>query len=846
YTVKLKPSYDNYNLMNSADQMSVYSEMYRKGWLNFSDILRVADGGVFAKMNRLISTYNEAEGRFELSNDPESRAAFLDRYARANTNWFDVLFKNSLTQEHSLSISSGTSDAQYYFSSSFLSDAGWTIGDDVKRYTTNVRANYRLSDKFTAGLSMVGSVRMQKAPGSNSRVSNTLEGVYTRDFDINPFSYALNTSRALTAYQENGELEYFTRNFAPFNIVNELANNTIQLNMVDVRLQGELGYKITSNLEFNTIAAIRYVKTGREHKIRENSNMALAYRANYDATINSRNRFLYNDPDDPDTDKVVVLPEGGFYNRTEDQLMNYNVRNTLNWKGDINSMHSLQVLLGQEIKYTNRQNAWYNGFGYQYEKGGVPFTDYRILKQMLEGNFNYFGMDEYYDRGMSFFSNVIYSFDEKYVFNGTFRYDGSNKMGKSRRARWLPTWTLSGAWNIDQEPFMADATKIDYLKLRASYGLTASIGSADNSSVVLSNSSTRRPVFSNIESQIVISSLENSELTWEKQFEGNIGFDLSLLNGKYTVTVDVYKRDGFDLISSIRTSGIGGQAIKNANYADMKSKGVEVTFGTRLIQSRNWTYTTNLTFGYNENKIINLKNTPRILDLIQSEGGPKENAPVRGLYSIKFLGLDPEYGTPIFINDEGKTGGSVYVQSLNTQYLVYEGPVDPTITGGFNNTLNYKDLSINLFFSYQIGNKIRLNPVYRTRYSDLDAMPREFLDRWTLPGDEAYTNVPSIMYWLNANRLDGEYPYSNYNFTDVRVADGSFLRLKTASLQYRMNPTWLKPIGAKSLSLGLVATNLWLIYADPLLKGQDPEFFQSGGVALPMPRQFTLTLKLGF
>jgi len=846
YTVKLKPSYDNYNIMNSADQMSVYSELYRKGWLNYPSTVRRANGGVFTKMYQQISTFDESTGQYVLANTPEARAAFLDRYAKANTDWFDILFRNSLTQEHSLSISSGTNDAQYYFSTSFLSDDGWTIGDNVKRYTANIRANYKLSNKLSAGLATVAAVRQQRAPGSNARIANVVEGIYTREFDINPFSYALNTSRTLTAYDEEGNLEYFTRNYAPFNILNELRNNYIQLNMMDVRLQGEIGYKFNKSLEFNSIAALRYAKTSREHKIMENSNTSMAYRANYDATVNGANRYLYTDPDNPDADAVVVLPEGGFYNRNEDQLVNYNIRNSLNWKKEYNYLHNIQVLVGQEIKYTNRQNSWNNGYGYQYDKGGIPFTDYKIIKQLLEGNFNYFGMSENYDRGVSFFANAIYAFNEKYVFNGTFRYDGSNRMGKSPRARWLPTWTLSGAWNIDQESFMENVTWLDALKLRGAYGLTASIGSASNTAVVLENTSTKRPVFSDIESQIVIAGLENSELTWEKQYEANIGFDAISRGGKWTLTVDAYKRNGFDLINSIRTTGIGGQSVKTANYADMNSKGVEVTLGTRLIKTRDWTYTTNLTFGYNVNKIVNLKNTPRIIDLIRSEGGPMEGKTVRGLYSIVFQGLDPETGVPTFIDESGKKADAVYVQSLETKYLKYEGPVDPQITGGFNNTLTWKNLSLNVFFSYQVGNKIRLDAAYKSGYTDLDAMPREFLDRWTLPGDEYHTNVPAILAKREESRLDGIYPYTNYNYTDVRVADGSFVRLKTASLNYRLEPSWLNSIKAKSLSVGLVATNLWLIYADKKLKGQDPEFFQTGGVALPMPRQFTLSAKIGF
>lgn len=849
YTVFMKPSYDNYNIMNSADQMSVYLEMERKGWLNFSDVANASDGGVFIKLNQLYTQYDSSNGAFGISRyDTDARRNYLTRYQKANTNWFDHLFRNSLAQEHSLSISSGTDASQLYISTSYFNDQGWSIGDNVKRYTANVRANYKLSEKLTAGFITAASVRKQTAPGSNSRVSNTVEGKYTRDFDINPFSYAINTSRALTAYDENGDLEYFTRNYAPFNIVNELANNSIKMGMMDLKLQGELGYKIIPGLEVKVLGAIRYVKTSREHMIKESSNMAMAYRADYNSTIKGLNRFLYLDPDNPDVEKVSVLPQGGFYNRTEDELSNYNVRSMVTYKKKLGSKHAIDVLAGQEVKYTNRQNAYNYGYGYQYAKGGIPFIDYRILKQALEGNFNYYGMSMNYDRFLAFFSNFQYSFNDRYNFSATMRYDGSNRMGKSEKARWLPTWTLGGAWNIDQEEFMRGVRSVDFLKLRGSYGLSASLGTATNSTVVLENGSTNRPYLSDAESQISIANLENSELTWEKQYSSNIAVDAGFAKGRFTVTAEYYHRNGFDLIGPVRTTGIGGQSTKTVNYAKMRSHGYELTLGTRMVKTRNWTYTTNLTFGYNKNRVTDLKSTPRIYDLVQAEGGALEGAPFRGLYSLAFAGLNPANGMPMLVNESGSTTNKVNAQSTSTKYLVYAGPVDPIITGGLNNTITYKKLSVNLFFSYQTGNKIRMSPVYKSFYTDLDAMPREFLNRWTLPGDEKNTNVPSILDAYNYKDLSdsSSYLYSNYNYSTARVADGSFVRLKTASVQYTLSPKWLAPIGAKSLVLGLVATNVWLIYADKKLQGQDPEFFASGGVALPMPRQFTLSAKLGF
>lgn len=840
----LKPEYSTFNIMNSADQMSVYSELYRKGALS-SSIANQKNGGVFAKMYRLIKEYDESSGQFGVENTTEGRSRFLSRYATANTDWFDLLFKNSFVQEHSLSISSGSEKSQHYFSVGYYNDNGWTIADKAERYTMNIRGDYNISPKITAAILATGALRLQKVPGTQGRTNNVVEGKYSRDFDINPYSYALNTSRTMTAYDENGNLEYFNRNYAPFNIIDELNNNYIDLDMMDMKLQGEIGYKILKNLEFKSLGALRYVKSTREHKITEYANMAGAYRYAPNSTVAENNEFLYDNPDYPEIiDKESVLPQGGFYNRTDDKLMNFYIRNQVDWKLKINDKHIINAFGGQEIKFSNRQNSFSNGYGYQYDKGGVPFTDYRAIKQILEGGYNYFGMDQLYDRYASFFLNGSYAYDGRYVFNGTVRYDGSNRMGKSATARWLPTWTLSAAWNIDQEKFMENVELISYLKLRAAYGLTASMGNATNSSVVLNNSSALRPRLSEVEPKISISQLENSELTWEKQYEKNIGLDAGLMDSRLNVSVDYYNRNGFDLISTVRTSGIDGQVTKYANYADMKSHGIETTIGGKPVAGKNFSWNANLTFGYNKNKISNLKSTPRIYDLIIPEGGAVEGGAVRGLYSIDFAGLN-KLGVPTFINEQGLYATNVYVQSNNISYLKYEGSVDPTITGGLNNTLNYKNFSFNFFFSYQAGNKIRLNNVYATSYSDADAMPREFLDRWTLPLDETITNSPSIADYLTKNTIASTYPYTAYNYTSNRVADGGFVRLKQVSLMYKLSDRLVKKIGCHNVSFKLQGNNMWLVYADKKLKGQDPEFFSSGGVALPVPKQITFSLKVG-
>ena len=142
---------------------------------------------------------------------------------------------------------------------------------------------------------------------------------------------------------------------------------------------------------------------------------------------------------------------------------------------------------------------------------------------------------------------------------------------------------------------------------------------------------------------------------------------------------------------------------------------------------------------------------------------------------------------------------------------------------------------------------MRLDPVFRNVYNDLVATPREFNNRWSASGEEEITTVPVIpsvrQNFLNPNL---SIAYNAYNYCTERVAKGDFIRMKEISLDYTFPKAWIAPIGLQNVNLKLQATNLFLIYADKKLNGNDPEFFNTGGVASPMPRQFTFTVRLGF
>lgn len=846
YSVQLRPTYSDFNIMNSADQMSVLAQLERSGYLT-TNILNNSSWGVYGKMYYNITTYDPDNDRFLLENTPEARRVFLNRYAYANTDWFGLLFRSSFVQEHSLSFSGGSKNSKSYASIGFYNDDGWTIADRVNRYTMNFRSDYTVNKALEVSVGGNGSFRQQAAPGSQDRSPNLIEGYYERGFDINPFSYALNTSRAMTLYDENGDLEYFQRNYAPFNIMDELQKNTIQLQVVDVKLQGEANVKITKDLRFSSIGSIRYMNTIQEHTAEEGSNMAEAYRAAGNSTVRANNTYLYENPDNPEAEAVVVMPYGGLYNRVNRTMWSYDVRGSFYFNKQLNDNNRVSAVAGMQVRAADRQLSDSYGYGYQYNSGGVVYLDPLIIKKITEEGLGYYSMSTTRDRGAALYFSADYLLRERYALAVTGRYEGSNQLGGAASARWLPTWTVSGKWNVSSEKFMESLRFVNNVDVKASYGLVASMPpNLASTAATFYNHVTHRHLTSEMEPALYLYSVANAELTWEKAYTLNTGFDLILFNNFVSLTAEYWKRNSYDLISTFFTSGIGGQASKMANYADMVGQGVDLTLGFTFLNREKWTWKLNAIFGYAENEIINSQATPRIFDLVKAEGGNIEGSPVSSLYSIVYTGLGSD-GVPRFINETGESASTVYWQSASTGYLKYEGPVDPPITGGVNHMLRYRDFSLNVFLSYQMGNKIRLYPSFKWQYSDMDAMPQEFFDRWMLPGDENVTDIPSILDAYARSQANGNNPYNAYNYSTARVADGSFVRLKSVSLSYNMPQRITQKLGGiKAMSLTLAGNNLLLLYADKKLNGQDPEFQISGGVAQPIQRQATLSLNVSF
>jgi hypothetical protein len=261
----------------------------------------------------------------------------------------------------------------------------------------------------------------------------------------------------------------------------------------------------------------------------------------------------------------------------------------------------------------------------------------------------------------------------------------------------------------------------------------------------------------------------------------------------------------------------------------------------------------------NKNEITNLEINPSIWTNARAEGGMRKGFAQRGLYSIPFAGLDPEYGYPTYKTLDDKdpvTTTYVRLQDEDDNYLVYHGPTDPTVTGGFYNNFRYKNFSLSTLLTFAAGNWIRLQPSFAVAYSDMYTLSDRMNDRWLQSGDEKRTNIPSLLglyHVMNGvtsaatgDIVDGVYPYNAYNYSTEAVAKGDFIRLKRIAIDYTLPAKLMTRIGIRSAQVSLVGNNIALLYSDEKLYGADPEFFNNGGVAMPIPKQYTVAVKVGF
>lgn len=836
WSLGVKPSVNQFNLMNSNQEVSLYKEMYDRGYLSNANWPNST--GSFTETYRELALHNitldEANGE-------------LNRSANANTDWFDVLFNNNLIQEHSLAFSGGGEKNTYYTSGSYAKDNGQAIGFGLDRFTTDVRTVFTVTPKFNLDVNLNWNYRNQNTPGTYN--SGTTNYDVSRSFEINPFLYAIQTSRAMYPYNPDGSLKYYTENLAPFNIIEEMKENFNEIRTQEIRAIVRPTIKILNNLTYEGTFAVRKANNSYNHTVTERSNVANAYRVDYNDVLRKQNTLLYQDPNDPFGYKETILPEGGFiYSRSNWQSF-WNIRNQISFSETYNK-HKVDVLVGSEIEETYVDREYSKGTGYLYYGGKIISPSRLAVIQSVNTDDRTFISSFERKRNVGFYGNIQYTFNNKYNLDLSGRADGSNIFGRLTRSKFLPNYSIGFAWNVNQEYFFRKwsfSENVDFLKLRASYALR---GNNFEISPMLDASyvNLTRLDGTNNDKGINITNPELYNLNWEKDYVTNFGIDVGL-SRRFNFAFEYYSRKNTDLVIPFNIAQEEGFVSKRINLGDMTNKGFDVTLGFRnILNKQDFNWDINLIYGYVKNKLINGElQSSQLRQITRSTGYPLVGFPLEGLYGFRFAGLGAD-GQPTFYgkNDEitNKILGSVRDRDL----ITYLGSRQPLGTGSIANSFMYKGLELRIFLTYAYGHKVFTQPIISRNYDDSGSKSGDLNYRWQTIGDENYTNIPGLISTIQRTYLGTQNIIDEvaYNRSDFRVTDASNLRVNEILLSYDIGRVLNNSIPAIKNGRIMFSANNIYYWASGRLRGVDPELYLTGGTALPNPRTYTMRLTLGF
>lgn len=838
-SVGVKPNVADFNLMNSAQEMQLYKEMYDRGYLSNTNWPNFT--GAFTETYRQLALRNV---NLDQAYDE------LNRSANANTDWFDVLFRNNLIQEHNLSFSGGGDKHTYYVSGSMADDNGQAIGFGTKRYTADMRTIFNVTSKLDLDVNLSWNTRSQKTPGTNESKTLASSNYFevTREFEINPFLYAMQTSRAIYPYQKDGSFKYYLENLAPFNIIEELNENFNDIKAQEVRAVVKPTFRFSKHFTYSGTFAIRKNVSKISHIVTERSNMANAYRVDYNDVLRDQNSLLYQDPNDPFGYSETILPEGGFRYLWNTNQSFWSVRNQVSFNKSFGT-NKLDVLVGAEIEKNYVERDYSKAYGYMYYGGKIASPSKMAMLYAINKNDPTYTEGFQDRRNVGFYVNVQYTYKDRYNFDLSGRQDGSNMFGRMKRTKFLPNYGMGFSWNVDREGFFErinEDRKIDYLKLRLSHALR---GNSFETSPMLNALVVNMPRLdaANNAKGISVLSPELHNLGWEKDYTTNVGLDVSLFN-RLSLTAEYYSRLNKDLVVPFNVALEDGFTSKRINFGTMTNKGVDITLGYKnLLNSADFQWDVNLIYGYVKNKLKEGELQSAMLGQITNPlGYPLKDYPLESLYGFNFSRLNAQ-GRPLFNGKDGEMN-AIATNSRDRSLISYLGSRQPVGTGSIASSFQYKGVELRVFLTYAYGHKVFMNPVATRTYDDSGSKSGDLNYRWQTIGDENYTSIPGLLstierlHLTSSNNMDE----TAYNRSDVRAADASNLRISEILLAYDLGRVLgNKYAFVKNARLMLSANNIYY-WSSGRLRGVDPDLYISGGTAMPNPSSYTMRLTFGF
>ena len=846
FSFRSRPHYGLFNLMNSQERIQFSREAF-------------AAGAIYNEAP--VASLNTYEGIMSMFYNkqitPQEAENAIHKLERTNTDWFDILTRNSFSHNHNLSISGGSEKVIYNVSLGYSDQSGIEINNDAKNLSGRVNLGIQLHPKVHVDLSLVGSINKTWGYAAN----------------VSPLDYATETSRSVLAYNEDGSRHFqsirtnYAYNENPvilgYNILNEI-DHSYSLNKSS-QINGNLNFSwdILPWLKYEFVGGINNnVGTSEAYAGEQTYYVASTYRG-YDFGTEAYGSKKY---------KAAILPSGGeLYNGSSD-VQGWNIQNKITFSKTFQEDHRLNVLIGTEVTSTKTANKSQKMFGYVKERGesvvkptplnelipigSRPAPGLGLFEDLYNGNGwlrNTLTANQF-----SVFATLAYSFKNRYVINASMRNDASNRFGQDQNKRFDPTYSFGASWNVAQEPWLQNISNIvNQFNLRASYGIQGNTVNSISPELILKMDEIK-PYYGDYMSKI--SRIPNPHLSWERTKTWNFGLDLQIIQW-ISMNIEYYTKKSNNIVNQAIALEYGRVGTE-INGGRIVNSGVEYTLNITPIRTKDWAWT----IGFNSSKNWNKAKTQSISEISlqdyisgSSDKVLKEGFAISSFWSYDFKRLNAVDGSPEFnrLFQEDAQGnilkdddGSPLLRSVSeyTDMLVYSGKMEPDFTGGLTTRLRWKGLTFGANFSLLLGAKKRLpNP-----YPNLGNIPlsnvnlsKDLTKRWKKTGDEANTNIPGVYTGRVANywRLQDGRTYNMYQMwgeSDIMVANANFLRCQQMSLTWTANNKICTKIKVKSLSINVIMNNVFVV-ADKKFHGFDPELGDS-----VQPKTYSFGITVGF
>ena len=741
------------------------------------------------------------------------------------TDWQREVFRNAGIMNHQLSVSGGTENTTYAISAGYFNQDGIVVGSNFDRYS--LRAN--LDNQANNWLRI----------GNTLSVSRTNERITINDSDDGIIARTLTQSPDVPVRYADGSwggpLE------SQFGVSNPVA----------------MAMDRDNDLTRSRVMGNIYAEAGFLENFTFRSEMGGDFQANNSYGFNPTYRY------------GLIINDINQSRRRYTQSLYWEIKNYLTYNQTFMNRHNVTAMVGQEASESN----WEGMLGQRTSFLSNSVQELNAGDATTATNEGWRGSSAL----NSYFGRVNYNFDDRYYVTATLRADGSSNFGPENRWGYFPSYAL--AWRISNESFMESLDFISNMRVRASYGV---IGNQNIGGYRYGSSLSSAP--SGLGQTFRLNSIPNPQVKWEATRSTNLAFELALFDHRVELMVDVYEQKTDDMLlvlplpnylGSGHWMGIGSPWV---NIGELENRGLEVTLNTRNIIRSDFSWSSDVVFSHNQNKVIDLgEEGAAIHQTVQwfhTVTRTTAGYPIGQFYGYVVDGVFSSYeqilNSPTqHANIHPITGvwmGDLKFKDINGDGVIddadrqFIGDPNPLFTFGLNNSFTWRNFDMSIYLQGSYGNDIfnftrRQTEGMTSGYSNqLATVNDRTRVRMIDPEGEA-ADPDNYIVELSPTgmpRATSTNPNNNDRISDRYIEDGSYLRIQNVSLGYRLSPGMVARLGIDNVRIYGSIQNLYTFtnYSgyDPEIGAynQNPMLMGVDNGRYPLPRTFTLGINIGF